>query len=205
MPKARRKDVVVERWKDKNWFAVLTPKFFGNVQIALIPSSTDVIGRTVETTLYDITNDYSQTHIKMTFKVESIEGTIANTKFWGHDFTRDYLRSLVRRTTSRIDGIFNTYLKAVNSDAKYKIRIEAIIFTQKRAKASQQRAIRRIMNEVIEERAGKLTFPEFVQDCVLGKLGSEIYNRAKVIVPIRKSEIMKTKILQEPVPEPSPA
>jgi small subunit ribosomal protein S3Ae len=197
----RRKDVSVDKWKNKNWYSVLTPKYFGNVNIAEIPSSGDIIGRTVETTLYDITNDFSQTHIKMFFKINEVDdaGT-AHTKFWGHDFTRDYLRSLVRRTTSRIDGIFNVNVKSDEGSGTYKVRITAVVFTQKRAKTSQRKTIRTIMRNIIEEKANQLNFIEFVQECVLGKIGSEIYNQAKMIYPIRKSEIMKTKIVKEPAP-----
>ena len=55
----KRKDVSVDKWKNKVWYIVLTPKYFGNIQIAEIPSSADILGRTVETTLYEITNDFS--------------------------------------------------------------------------------------------------------------------------------------------------
>ena len=199
----KRKDVSVDKWKNKVWYIVLTPKYFGNVQIAEIPSSADILGRTVETTLYEITNDFSQTHIKLVFKIKEIEGTNAKTKFWGHDFTRDYLRSLVRRTTSQIKGIFNVMVKAKDGPGKYKIRVTAVVFTQKRAKTSQQKAIRRVMQSIIEEKASQLNFIEFIQECVLGKIGSEIYNSAKIIYPIRKSEIMKTKIVTEPESVPS--
>lgn len=199
MPKRHRKEVI-DRWKDKNWFTVYSPKYFGNVHIAEIPSSEDVLNRVVETTLYDITNDFSQTYIKLFFKVDQIEGSNAYTKFHGHDFTRDYLRSLVRRTTSQIKGIFNVDVKPdIDSSSPYKIRVTSLVFTQKRAKTSQQRAVREIMKHVIEEKAQKLNFIEFVQECVLGKIGNEIHNQARVIVPIRKSEIMKTKIVTEPV------
>jgi len=199
----KRKDVSADKWKDKTWFSVITPKYFGSVNIAEIPASAGVLGRTVETTLYEITNDFSQTHIKLMFKINDIEGTVAHTKFWGHDFTRDYLRSLVRRTTSRIDGIFNVMVNAKDSPGKFKIRVTAVVFTQKRAKASQQKAIRTIMRQIIEEKAEQLNFIEFIQECVLGKIGSEIYNRAKIVYPIRKSEIMKTKIVTEPETVPA--
>ncbi len=198
--KGRRKAQVLDKWKNKTWYSVLTPPYFGSVEIAQIPTSADVLGRTVETTLYDITNDYSQTHIKMFFKIAQLEQENAHTKFWGHDFTRDYMSSLVRRTTSQVKGIFNVSVKADASDTAgtYKIRVTAVVFTQKRAKTSQQKSIRAIMKEIIEQKSKQLTFTEFIQECVLGKMGSEIYNEAKIIYPIRKSEIMKTKIVLEP-------
>ncbi|NVM54438.1 MAG: 30S ribosomal protein S3ae [Candidatus Helarchaeota archaeon] len=204
--KGRRKVQTIDKWKNKTWYSVHTPKYFGDVEIAQIPTSSDVLGRTVETTLYNITNDYSQTHIKMFFKIKKVdENYHAYTKFWGHDFTRDYLRSLVRRTTSQIKGIFNISIKADSSASSgaYKIRVTAVVFTQKRAKTSQQKAIRLIMKNIIEEKSHQLNFIAFIQECVLGKIGSEIYNEAKIIFPIRKSEIMKTKIVLEPAELPS--
>ncbi len=202
----RRKDTTVDKWKSKTWYNVFSPDYFGKVQIAEIPGidkPDQIIGRTVETTLYEITNDFSQTHIKLVFKINDIEGINAHTKFYGHDFTRDYLRSLVRRTTSRIDGIFNVTVKDKDTSNTYKVRVTAVVFTQKRAKTSQQKAIRTIMKQIIEDKASQLNFIEFIQECVLGRIGSEIYNNAKIIYPIRKSEVMKTKVITEPQPSPA--
>jgi len=200
VPKRPRKQETIDRWQEKNWFLVYSPKYFGKVQIAEIPSTDDVLNRVIETTLYDITNDFSQTYIKLYLKIDQIDGNNAYTRFHGHDFTRDYLRSLVRRTTSQVKGIFNISIKAdATPDAPiYRMRVTAVVFTQQRAKTSQQKAIRVIMKQVIEDKAQKLSFIEFVQESVLGKIGSEIHNQARVIVPIRKSEIMKTKIVSEP-------
>ncbi|MHA1267356.1 MAG: 30S ribosomal protein S3ae [Candidatus Helarchaeota archaeon] len=198
--RGRRKTQAVDKWRAKEWYNVITPVDFGNVEIAQIPTSNDVVGRTVETTLYDITNDYSQTHIKLFFKIKEVEGSTAHTKFWGQDLTRDYIRSLVRRTTSQIKGIFNVLVKADASDTArfYKIRVTIVVFTQKRAKTSQQKAIRAIMKKVIERKAQELPYKDFIRECVFGKIGSAVYNEAKIIYPLRKSEVMKLKIIAEP-------
>jgi small subunit ribosomal protein S3Ae len=122
-----------------------------------------------------------------------VKGDKAYTHFAGHDFTRDYLRSLVRRGSSRIDGIFD-----VTTKDDYKIRIYAIAFPLRRAKTTQQSAIRSVMQDVITKRAKRLNFDAFIQECVLGKIGSDIYNKAKLIFPLRKSEIRKSKLLAQP-------
>jgi DNA-binding transcriptional ArsR family regulator len=46
--------------------------------------------------------------------------------------------------------------------------------------------------------AKELKFDSFVQEAVLGKIGSEIYNEAKKTLPLRKCEIVKTRLLKEP-------
>ncbi|MCK7579727.1 MAG: hypothetical protein MZV65_31220 [Chromatiales bacterium] len=54
-------------------------------------------------TLGEITNDYAKQHVKMSFKIATVTGDAAYTEFVGHEVTRDYLRSLVKRRSSRVD------------------------------------------------------------------------------------------------------
>jgi len=68
----------------------------------------------------------------------------------------------------------------------------------RRAKTTQQSAIREVMQKIIAKRAKQLNFDAFIQECVLGKIGSDIYNKAKTIFPLRKSEIRKSKLLTQP-------
>jgi len=151
------------------------------------------MGRKVETTLYNISGDFNQIHIKLFFQIDDIKGNKAYTHFAGHDFTRDYLRSLVRRGSSRIDGIFDVTTKDGN-----KLRVSAIAFPMRRAKTTQQSAIRHIMQEIVTKRASELAIDAFIQECVLGKIGSDIYNRAKIVFPLRKCEIRKSTLLAVP-------
>jgi len=196
--KRRERAKVRDKWKFKKWYAVISPPYFGNKEIGLTPADEPekLVGRVIETTLYDITGDFNQIHVKLYFQINDVKGEVAYTKFKGHEWARDYLRSLVRRRTSRIDGIFN-----VTTKDGYKLRLSAVAFTVSRAKTSQEKAIRKIMKEIIEKKAQQLNFEDFVQECVLGKIGSEIYNEAKKIIALRKCDIRKSKLLEEPAPE----
>ncbi|MCS7386423.1 MAG: 30S ribosomal protein S3ae [Candidatus Methanomethylicota archaeon] len=184
-----------DKWRMKKWFTVLASNAFGNAEIARIPADdpAKLYGRVVETSLSDLTGDFSLLHIKLYFQIMEIEGDVAKTIFKGHDLTRDYLRSLIRRGSSRVDGIF----KVTTKDG-YTLRVSAIALTRHRAKTSQERAIRKIMREVIEAKAQQLSFDEFVQQAVLGKIASEIYNAARKIYPLRKVEVRKSKLLTLP-------
>ena len=187
---------VRDKWREKRWYMMVAPSTFGNVEIGETPSGNpkNLIGRKVETTLYAISGDFNQIHVKLYFQINEVKGDKAYTHFSGHDFTRDYLRSLVRRGSSRIDGIFD-----VTTKDGYKIRIHAIAFPMRRAKTTQQAAIRAIMHTIVTRRAKRLNFDAFIQECVLGKIGSDVYNKAKAIFPLRKSEIRKSKLLAQPV------
>lgn len=186
---------VRDKWREKRWYTMVAPSTFGNIEIGQTPSGSPktLVGRRIETTLYAISGDFNQIHIKLYFQVHEVKGDKAYTYFAGHDFTRDYLRSLVRRGSSRIDGIFE-----VTTKDGYRLRVYAIAFPVRRAKTTQQSAIREVMKKIIEKRAKQLNFDAFIQECVLGKIGSDIYNKAKVVFPLRKSEIRKSKLLAQP-------
>lgn len=70
----------------------------------------------------------------------------------------------------------------------------------KRCKTSQKSEIRKISREIILNKAS-LNFVQFLQECILGKIPSEIYKSAKKIYPIRRVEIRKIELLGEPKAE----
>jgi len=190
-----RRGRVRDKWRNKRWYTVLAPEYFGSVEIGSIPSDDPqkLIGRIIESTLYDITEDFAHQYLKVYFQITDVDGRRALTMFKGHEYSRDYLRSLVRRRTTRVDGIFN-----VTTKDGYKLRVSACAFTLSRIKTSQERAIRVTMKKIIEEKAGSLTFDQFVHEAVLGKIASDIYNEAKKITPLRHVGIRKSKLLSRP-------
>ena len=95
----------VEGWKAKSWFKVHVPDNLGKAYIGdtIANDADSVVGRIMQATLGEITNDYAKQHIKMSFKIATVTGDAAYTEFVGHEVTRDYLRSLVKRRSSRVD------------------------------------------------------------------------------------------------------
>lgn len=152
-----------------------------------------IIGRIIESTLYDVTEDFAHQYLKMRFQVIRIDGRRALTMFKEHEYSRDYLRSLVRRRTTRIDGIFN-----VTTKDSHKLRVSACAFSLTRIKTSQEKAIRGVMKKIIEQKASSLAFGQFVQEIVLGKVASDIYNEAKKITALRHVGVRKSKVLSYP-------
>ena len=186
---------VKDKWRDKAWYTVVSPPYFGGVELGAIPADdpSKLVGRIVDATLYDITNDFAHQYLKMYFRVADVEGKTARTIFKGHEYSRDYLRSLVRRRTTRVDGIFS-----VTTTNGYGLRLAVSVFTLTRIKTSQEQEIRAVMRKNVEEKASSLTFDQFVQELVLGKIASEIYNEAKKIAPLRHVGIRKSKLTLQP-------
>lgn len=98
-----------------------------------------------------------------------------------------------RRRTTRVDGIFN-----VTTKDRYRLRLAVCALTLSRIKTSQEKAIRAIIKRIVEEKASTLEFDQFVQEAVLGKLASDIYNEAKKISPLRHVGVRKSKLILQP-------
>ncbi len=189
---------VRDKWRSKSWYMVMAPPYFGNAELGAVPSDEEqkLVGRIIDSTLYDITNDFAHQYLKMFFQITQIEGKTAQTIFKGHEYSRDYLRSLVRRRTTKVDAPFNVFTKD-----GYKVRVAVVAFTLSRIKTSQEQAIRSIMERTIRGKADSLTLDQFAQEIVLGKIASDIYNEAKKIAPLRHVGIRQSKLLMQVAPE----
>ena len=190
-----------DKWRQKRWYTVVAPAAFGNVEIGktLSDEPQKLVGRVLESTLYNITEDFSQLHVKLFFRIVKVENDKAYTTFKGHDLARDYLRSLVRRGSSRIDGIFSIATKD-----GYRVRIGVIALSTVWTKSSQKHSVRHIMEDVISKKNGQLLYDELAQQLVLGKIASEIYNAAKSIYPLRKIEVRKSELVVIGGPQSAP-
>jgi len=184
-----------DKWRGKAWYMVVAPSFFGNIELGIVPAEEpkQLIGRVVEATLYDITSDFSHQNLKIFFQINEIEGKTARTLFKGHEYARDYLRSLVRRRTTKVDGLFNLTTKD-----GYKMRVAVSALTLSRIRTSQEKIIRNIMDKTVKEKAAALTLDQFVQEVVLGKIASDVYNEAKKVAPLRHVGIRKSKLVAQP-------
>ena len=186
---------VRDKWRRKEWYEVYVPSYFGGTKLAdtLGDEEGKVVGRTIETTLSQITGDFSQDYLKLYFQINKIDGDRANTIFKGHEYLRDYLRSLVRRRSTKIDGIFK-----ITTKDNFKLRLTIVALTQKRIKTSQEKSIRSIMSEVLKQKSAELTFEQLVHEMVLGKLASDIYNETRKVAALRHVGVRKSKLLSAP-------
>ena len=184
----------VEGWKAKSWFRVHTPDNLGKVFIGdtISNDAESVVGRIMTSTLGEITNDYAKQHMKMSFKINSVAGDSAYTEFVGHDVTRDYLRSLVKRRSSRVD----CHVPLVTKDGK-KVHLTISCYTFARANISQECAIRKIITEAVTAQASAWDLTTLVNVIVSGEISRDLFKAVKIIYPTRRVEIIKSKV--EPV------
>ncbi|MFC5135943.1 MULTISPECIES: 30S ribosomal protein S3ae [Haloferacaceae] len=181
--------------EQKRWYDVLAPEQFDRAELGetLAEEPDQVIGRTITTTLGELTGDSSANNTKLTFKITDVGSDTAYTEFIKYELTRDYLRSLVRRGASKVEAS----ITVVTTD-DYRIRVQPVALTTKKADRSQEKAIRRVMIDKVHDAAEERTFESFVDAIVDGNLSSAVYADAKTIYPLRRVEVQKLTLEARP-------
>jgi len=201
MAKARSRTAarkIKDRWKAKKWFNVLAPASFENVTIAqTLANDPDlIIGRVTGISMQDLTNDFRRSHILLYFKIHEVEDSNAHTHFVGHSLTSDYLRRMIRRRRSKIEGVYD-----VTTRDGAKLRVKPFATTDKRIQNSQKRVIRESMKSTMTKQAKSNTLSEFIRDIIDGKMGRDIYKNCKKLYPVKRVEIYKTELISGPTIE----
>ncbi|MFB6091612.1 MAG: 30S ribosomal protein S3ae [Haloquadratum sp.] len=186
---------VSKQKRGKRWYTLIAPEQFDRTELGstFADEPEKVYGRTVEVTLGDITGDQGENNTKLTFKVNDVSSDAAYTEFIKHELARDYVRSLVRRGASKVDASIT-----VLTTDDYRVQLQPVAFTTKRADRSQEKAIRRVMIDLVEEAAAERTFDELVDSVIEGRLSSAIYGEAKTIYPLRRVEVEKLTLEARP-------
>jgi len=191
-PKAKGR-ATKDKWKSKNWYNVMAPEMFNRQKVAetLTDEPEKLMGRITEVTVQDINGDFSKMHIKLQFKINDIRGTEAHTYFIGHDMSSDYVRRMTRRRKSKIDMVVDTRTRD-----DYIIRLKPLAISGNRVRASQQSAIRHIMNTVLTEFCTTKPLDEIVKAIISGQLAKIAASACKPIHPLQRVEIQKSEILK---------
>ncbi|MCS7094245.1 MAG: 30S ribosomal protein S3ae [Thaumarchaeota archaeon] len=181
--------------KTKGEFVIRAPKYFGERELGYTYADdpNKLTGRTVTVSLYNLTDDLTKQYMLVKFKVVRINGRYAETVFCGHEYGREYLRSLIRRGTTMVDGVFDVITKD-----GFRFRVYGVVFTHKRIRCGKIEDVRRIMGSVFEEAASRLNHDQFAIEMVLGKMGSDVFNQVKRILIPRHVGVYKSKVFVLP-------
>ena len=191
---ARRKGRVKDKWREKKWVTVNAPDSFNNVPIAYVPITDDenARGRVLEVTLYDILKgDPSQHQYKMYFQIEKVENDKASSIFKRFEYSKEFLRSLVRRGSSKVNFIIDAKTKD-----GYIFRIKVIALTHRQLNTSRKHSLRLIARDIINKTVPEMTIDQFVQATCYGKINSDIMAAAKKVIRIRHVGLEKVKLIR---------
>ena len=191
---ARRKGRVKDKWREKRWITVNAPDSFNNVPIAYVPITDDenAAGRVLEVTLYDILKgDPSQHQYKIYFQINNVDGDKASTIFKRFEYSKEFLRSLVRRGSSKINFIID-----IKTKDGYIFRIKVIALTHRQLNTSRQHALRLIARDVINKTVPSMTIEQFVQATCYSKINSDIMAAFKKVIRVRHVGLEKVKLIR---------
>ena len=190
----RKSRKIKDKWKEKKWVSVLAPDSFNNVHIADIPITDEekAKGRVIEVTLFDILKgDPSQYQYKLYFQIDKVVGEKATTIFKRYEYAKEFLRSLVRRGSSKINFVIDTKTKD-----GYVFRIKVIALSHRELNSSRQHALRLIAKKIIEKSVPNMTIDEFVQASCYNKINSDIMAATKKIIHLRHVGLEKVKLVR---------
>ena len=189
--KARK---IKDKWKEKKWVSVSEPDSFNNVHIADIPITDEekAKGRVIEVTLFDILKgDPSQYQYKLYFQIDKVVGEKATTIFKRYEYAKEFLRSLIRRGSSKINFVIDTKTKD-----GYIFRIKVLALSHRELNSSRKHALRLVARKIIEKTVPNMTIDEFVQASCYNKINSDIMAAAKKIIHLRHVGLEKVKLVR---------
>ncbi|MEK6957222.1 MAG: 30S ribosomal protein S3ae [Thermoproteota archaeon] len=189
-----RKTKVKDKWREKKWITVYAPDSFNNIPIAYIPITDDehAKGRVIEVTLFDILKgDPSQYQYKIYFQIDKVEGEKATTIFKRYEYAKEFLRSLIRRGSTKI-----SYITECKTKDGHIFRIKIIALTHKQLNASRMHALRLIARDVMNKTVPQMSIDQFVQATCYGKINSDIMAAAKKVIRIRHVGLEKVKLVR---------
>jgi len=190
----RKTRKIKDKWKEKRWVTVFAPESFNNIPIAYVPITSDktAVGRVVEVTLFDILKgDPSQHQYKLFFQIDKVTEEKATTIFKRYEYAKEFLRSLIRRGSSRINFVIDTKTKD-----GYVFRIKILTLSHRELNTSRKHALRLEAKKQIERIVPQMTIDEFVQAACYGKINSDIMAATKKIIRVRHVGLEKVRLLR---------
>ena len=175
----------------KQWYEIIAPKMFGEKPVGETPAANpkQIIGRTVKVSLMDMSRDFSKFYLKMLFRIVSVEGSKAYTKFVGHDIMRERVYRMVQRRLRRVDCVQDAETKDGHT-----LRVKTVFVLMKRAGTSLKDAARKKCREVVEQSLKENSLEDAVKLIISGELQNKIKKECYKIFPVGNVEIRKSEL-----------
>ncbi len=180
----------------KQWYEITAPEMFDSrvVGETLAADSKQLVGRIVDISLMDVSNNYSKFYVKVRLQIASVEGNKALTKLVGHECMRERVYRMVQRHGRRVDAV-----QDVTTKDGVKLRVKTVFMLIKRVGTSTKDATRKLMRGLIEEAASKSNFDDFMGAIISGDLQHKVRKECSKVYPIGGIEIRRTELVKEKV------
>lgn len=173
-------------WKKKKWCQIVATKEFNDAVIGettyLEPDN--LIGRTVQVSLMELTNDIKKQHMKLIFKVEGIKDNHAITSVVAFEVSPLYIRRMVRREKKKIDDSF-----IVETKDNVKVRIKTFFVTKAMTSNRTVTDLRKKARLILTEEIKKLDYNSFVLAVVSYEIQKKLHSELKKVYPLSVCQI----------------
>lgn len=179
----------------KTWVDVVTPDYLGGKEVGsiMVSSSEEAIGKKLMLLQSDLTEDPAHSFTKITIKVIDASGSKARTTYWGHEISRDYLRSVLRKGSSRIAQV-------VDAETKdgFKLRVTVLAISRHKVSKNKKVFLSNQMAGIVKQRCSSLKLSQLIQEILSGKTESDLFNFAKKHMLVKFTGVIKVKMLKSP-------
>jgi small subunit ribosomal protein S3Ae len=181
----------ISSWKQKKIYTLTAPENFDFRELGntLSNNPKNLIGRTIDVSLRDLTGDKTKQHLKIVFEICDVKDNKAHTRFKVFDVNPGYLRSKVRKGSSKID-----YIHRFDIEPNLRVQVKVDTVTHQNIKTSRGKEMTAKITEILD-RYKNTKLDDFIQATLFGKLGTEIYREIKKIAPVRRVEIEQVKVV----------
>ena len=187
---ARRRGKAIDKWKQKTRYKILAPQDYDYKVLGTTMSADakKLSGRTIKVSMRDVTGDKAKQHQNLIFELSTAEGTGVHTKFKKYIVARNYLNSMVREGSSKIQFVEDIEFP----DAKMRIKI--MVTTRGHKQSAQKKEIIKKMSRMLNAHKGD-SLQNFTHLLTTEKLGMEMYHNIKNICPIGRLEIAEVSVV----------
>ncbi len=192
----KRKGNVKDKWKEKSWYTVVAPSYFGEKEIALTPGADPkfIINRTIAVPISDFTGNFKKSASMALFKIDDCVGKKCTTTFIGHKVSDDTIRRMVRRRRERIDIITDVITKDL-----VKVVVKIVLVSDNKLTGTKRSEVRSSVVNFINSKSSDMNLSEFALYIIGDNIYGEIVEALKDIYPIRKIEIRRSEVLGKTV------
>jgi len=182
---------VVDTWKTKQWFEVVSPSIFDSKVIGevIASDSKNLNNRVVKVGLDELTGDFSQAYTAVKLRIVDVKGKSAVTKFIGFEQLPSYVKTFIRRRRTLIDDVIDV----ITADGQ-QIRIKPMIYTAGKIAREAEADIRTTIRKEIKEKAAKTNQDDLLREILFKRYGQSLIGSIKKIAPIKRIEIRKLEI-----------
>jgi len=172
--------------KKKKWVTIYASSEFNNIDIGetLVVEQNEVLGKTLEVNLADLTNDIKKQNILLTFAANKIQDQKVVCDIIGYELSPSYVKRVIKRARSKIE---DSFLCSTKDDVK--VRLKPVILTRSKAKGSILTLLRHKSRDYFVNNVKKQTYNEILADIMSHNLQKGLKEELKKIYPVSLTEL----------------